>query len=138
MILNEIFSNIRLIKSFATEEKELKKLYTVSSKIRKDSYIFYFLKNMNSHIIVLNSMIVYYLLGRECINGKMEYGDLITFNKYIGEFTDSLNFLKNTITSTLYGIIEWKKFLEIYDIEQKILSRKNIIPKNDNNKEIDG
>ena len=126
-ILNEIFSNIRIIKSFATAEKELKKLYTVSSKIRKDSYIFYVLKNMNSHIIVLNSMIVYYLLGRECIIGKMEYGDLITFNKYIAEFTDSLNFLKNTITSTLYGIIEWKKFLEIYDIEPKIYSKKDAI-----------
>ena len=31
-ILNEIFSNIRLIKSFGTEEKELQKLYTVSKK----------------------------------------------------------------------------------------------------------
>jgi ATP-binding cassette subfamily B (MDR/TAP) protein 1 len=38
-----------------------------------------------------------------------------------------LNFLKNTITSTLYGIIEWKKFLEIYDIEPKIYSKKDAI-----------
>ena len=45
-ILNEIFSNIRLIKSFSTEEKELKKLYTVTSKIKSDTYNFHFLKNI--------------------------------------------------------------------------------------------
>ena len=137
-ILNEIFSNIRLIKSFGTEEKELKKLYTVSSKIRNDSYIFYFLKNMNTHLIVLNDMIIYYLLGRKCIKGEMEYGDLITFNKYVTGFTDSLNYLTNTISNTLYGIIEWKKFLELYDIKPKIFSKKDaIIPKeytNENSK----
>ena len=126
-ILNEIFSNIRLIKSFGTEEKELKKLYTVSSKIRKDSYTFYILKNMSGHIYVLNELIIFYILGARCKNGELEYADLITFNKYINEFTDSLSFLKNAITSTLYGILEWKKFLEIYDIEPKIYSKKDAI-----------
>ena len=126
-ILNEIFSNIRLIKSFATEEKELKKLYTVTSKLKRDSYIFYFLKNMCNHINVINQLIILFLVGRQCIRGELEYGDLITFNKYINEFTDSLSYLTNTITSTLYGILEWKKFLEIYDIEPKIFSKENAI-----------
>ena len=126
-ILNEIFSNIRLIKSFGTEEKELKKLYTVTSKIRKDSYTFYFLKNLSGHVFVVNELIILYILGVRCKNGELEYGDLITFNKYISEFTDSLRFLKNVITSTLYGLLEWKKFLEIYDIEPKIYSKKDAI-----------
>ena len=136
-ILNEIFSNIRLIKSFCTEEKELKKLYTVSSKIRKDSYTFYILKNMSGHIYVLNELIIFYILGARCKNGELEYADLITFNKYINEFTDSLSFLKNAITSTLYGILEWKKFLEIYDIEPKIYSKKDaIIPEEYKNEKL--
>ena len=138
-ILNEIFSNIRLIKSFATEEKELKKLYTVTSRLKNDSYIFYLLKNMSSHLGVLNDMIIYYLLGKKCKKGEFEYGDLITFNKYTDEFTDSLNFLMKTITSTLYGLLEWRKFLEFYDIEPKIVSKKEaIIPKeyeNENKKD---
>ena len=137
-ILNEIFSNIRLIKSFATEEKELKKLYTITSKIQKDSYLYYFLKNMSNHLYTLNQMVIFYMLGNRCINGELEYGDLITFNKYITEFTNSLNILTKAVTSTLYGIIEWKKFLEIYDIEPKIFSKKDaIIPpeyKNENTK----
>ena len=138
-ILNEIFSNIRLIKSFATEEKELKKLYTVTSRLRSDSYIFYLLKNMGGHLSVLNDMIIFYLLGKQCKKGKLEYGDLITFNKYTDEFIDSLNFLTRTITSTLYGLLEWRKFLEIFDIEPKIFSKKDaIIPeeyKNENKKD---
>ena len=79
-------------------------------------------------------MIIYFLLGKKCIIGELEYGDLITFNKYITEFTNSLNFLTNTITSTLYGILEWKKFLELYDIEPKIISKKDaIVPEKDKN-----
>ena len=84
-------------------------------------------------------MIIFYLLGKKCQIGELEYGDLITFNKYINEFTDSLNFLIKTITSTLYGLLEWRKFLEIFDIEPKIFSKKDaIIPKeyiNENGKE---
>ena len=136
-ILNEIFSNIRLIKSFGTEEKELEKLYTVSKEIRRESYIFYFLRNMKGHIATLNQMIIFYILGVKCMKGEMEYADLIMFNKYISEFTNSLSFLSNIISNTLYGIIEWKKFLELYDIKPKIFSKdKAIIPeeyKNENN-----
>ena len=71
------------------------------------------------------------------MKGEMEYADLIMFNKYISEFTNSLSFLSNIISNTLYGIIEWKKFLELYDIKPKIFSKeKAIIPeeyKNENN-----
>lgn len=96
---------------------------------------------MSTHFAVINYMIIFYLLGKKCQIGELEYGDLITFNKYINEFTDSLNFLIKTITSTLYGLLEWRKFLEIFDIEPKIFSKKDaIIPKeyiNENGKEIE-
>ena len=142
-ILNEIFSNIRLIKSFGTEEKELKKLYEVSSKLRKDSLIVDFLRNMNNHLETFNSMFVFYIMVKKCVIGEMEYGDLITFNKYITEFTNSLNYLLHIISSTLYGLLEWKKFLEFYDIKPKIFSKENAInpdndEKNDNKENKEG
>ena len=91
---------------------------------------------MSTHFVV---MIIFYLLEKKCQIGELEYGDLITFNKYINEFNDSLNFLIKTITTTLYGLLEWRKFLEIFDIEPKIFSKKDaIIPKeyiNENGKE---
>ena len=138
-ILNEIFSNIRLIKSFGTEEKELKKLYDVSIKIRNDSKTIGFLKNMNSHLKTFNDMSVFYIMVKRCAIGEMEYSDLIIFNKYIYEFTSSLNYLLNIISSTLFGILEWRKFLEFYDIESKIFSKENAeIPKLDYKEEKEG
>ena len=138
-ILNEIFSNIRLIKSFGTEEKELKKLYDVSIKIRNDSKTIGFLKNMNSHLKTFNDMSVFYIMVKRCAIGEMEYSDLIIFNKYIYEFTSSLNYLLNIISSTLFGILEWRKFLEFYDIESKIFSKENAeIPKLDHKEEKEG
>ena len=124
-ILNEIFSNIRLIKSFATEEKEKEKLYKVTEKIWKDSNIIGLLKNMNSHMNTLNEMVIFYILSKKCMTGEMEYGDLVIFDKYIYEFTESLNCLLNMVSSTLYGILEWRKFLEFFDIEPKIFSKKD-------------
>ena len=138
-ILNEIFSNIRLIKSFGTEEKELKKLYDVSIKIRNDSKTIGFLKNMNSHLKTFNDMSVFYIMVKRCAIGEMEYSDLIIFNKYIYEFTSSLNYLLNIISSTLFGILEWRKFMEFYDIESKIFSKENAeIPKLDYKEEKEG
>ena len=138
-ILNEILSNIRLIKSFCTEEKELKKLYLITSKIRKDSLLFYSLEKLGTHLSSISSLIIFYLSGIKSRNGEMQYSDLITFNKYMSEFTNCLTSFKFLVTSTLYGILEWKKFLEFYDIEPKITSKENaIIPdeyKNDKNDE---
>ena len=135
-ILNEIFSNIRLIKSFGTEEKELRKLYKVTSKLREDSLKIKILKHMNNYFGLINSMIVFYILINKCKIGEMEYGDLINFNKYIAEFGDSLNYLLNIVSSTMFGILEWKKFLEFYDVKTKIFSKENaIILDNNNEKE---
>ena len=130
-ILNEIFSSIRLIKSFGTEEKELKKLYEVSSKLRNESLTIDFLNNLESHLETFNSMSIFYILVKKCMLGEMEYADLIVFNKYISEFEDSLNYLLHLISHTLYGLLEWKKFLEFYDIKPKIFSKENpITPEN--------
>ena len=138
-ILNEIFSSIRLIKSFGTEEKELKKLYKVSSKLRHESLTIDLLKNFEYHLETLNDMSIFYILVKKCMIGEMEYSDLIVFNKYINEFMDSLNYLLHIISHTLYGILEWRKFLEFYDIKPKIFSKeKAVIPKNEEKSEKEG
>ena len=138
-ILNEIFSSIRLIKSFGTEEKELKKLYKVSSKLRNESLTIDLLKNFEYHLETFNDMSIFYILVKKCMIGEMEYSDLIVFNKYINEFMDSLNYLLHIISHTLYGILEWRKFLEFYDIKPKIFSKeKAVIPKNEEKNEKEG
>ena len=138
-ILNEIFSSIRLIKSFGTEEKELKKLYKVCSKLRNESLTIDLLKNFGYHLDTFNNMSVFYILLKKCMIGEMEYADLIVFNKYISEFMDSLNYLLHIISNTLYGILEWRKFLEFYDIKPKIFSKEKAVkPTNEEKNEKEG
>ena len=67
----------------------------------------------------------------------MDYGELIIFQKYSGEFSLGISTLKGTLKSINQGINDWIKFLKYYDIEQKIISKKNIIP-TENNEKIDG
>ena len=89
------------------------------------------MNNLESHLETFNSMSIFYILVKKCMLGEMEYADLIVFNKYINEFEDSLNYLLHLISHTLYGLLEWKKFLEFYDIKPKIFSKENpITPEN--------
>ena len=138
-IINEIFSNIRLIKSFGTEEKELKKFYKVEKKLWNDRITIGFLNNMNSHLNTFKQMFIFYILSKKCIIGEMTYADLINFDKYISEFIDSLDYLSHMISTTSSGILEWQKFLEFYDVETKIFSKKNAeIIKEENNEKKQG
>ena len=67
----------------------------------------------------------------------MDYGEILIFQEYSGQFNTSFSSIRDNINSIQEGLNSWIKFLEIYDIEQKIISKKNIEPKiEDNNKKI--
>ena len=140
--INDIISNIRLVKSFATEKKELKRISNIMEKIKKKSLLLSIIEEFHCQLSLISELFIFYMSGKNTILGKMDYGELLLFERYSMEFQSSFASLKGLLRSIKDGIDSWVKFLEIYDIEQKILSRKNIIPKNDmnadNNKEIKG
>ena len=126
--INDILSNIRLIKSFGTEEKELKRVNNIQTKIKEASIFYKIINEFYQSIFSINEIVSLYICGFNTITGKMNYGELLLFQKYSGEFSLGISTLKGTITSISEGINEWIKFLQYYDIEQKIISEKNLIP----------
>ena len=135
--INDILSNIRLIKSFGTEKKELKRVNNIQSKLKDESLIYKIIREFYDSLFNINEVITLFICGYKTITGKMDYGELIIFQKYSGEFSLGISTLKGTLKSINQGINDWVKFLKYYDIEQKIISKKNIIPI-ENNKKIDG
>ena len=131
--INDILANIRLVKSFATEKKELKRVSNIIEKIKSKNFWNKILEESYNQLYSLNDLLIFYECGKKTITGKMDYGELLIFEKYSTEFKSAFLSLKEVSKSIKEGISEWIKFLEIYDIEQKIISRKNIIPKMEEN-----
>ena len=127
---NDILANIRLIKSFGTEKKELKRINNIKYKIKEGSLFYKFINEIYQNIFIINDIIILYICGVNVITGKMDYGKLLIFEKYYADFSGGISSLKDTISSINQGIKDWVNFLQYYDIEQKIISKKNLIPEN--------
>ena len=134
--INDAIANIRLIKSFGTEEKELNRIKNIEFKIKNESFFQRLIEEIYNHSFNANELVNFYICGKKSITGEMNYGELLIFQQYSGEFKNSINNLRESFKSIREGLNAWIKFLEIYDIEQKIVSKKNIIPKNEENTDI--
>jgi ABC-type multidrug transport system fused ATPase/permease subunit len=135
--INDILANIRLVKSFGTEKKELKRISNIVDKIRESGFWKKVFQEIYSQLYSINDLLIFYECGRKTISGKMDYGELLIFERYSSEFKSSFICLKEVFNSIKDGINSWIKFLEIYDIEQKIVSRKDIIPKTEEDSDKD-
>jgi ABC-type multidrug transport system fused ATPase/permease subunit len=131
--INDIISNIRLIKAFGTEQKELNRVQNVFKKIENQSFFKKILEESYGYLYNANELAIFYICGKKSITGEMNYGELLLFQQYSGEFRSSFNNIKESFKSIHIGINNWIKFLSIYDIEQKIVSKKNIILENEEN-----
>ena len=129
--INEILSNIRLVKSFATEKKELKRVNNIMDKIKERSFGMQFIQEIYDQLLLINEIFIFYESGKKTILGKMDYGELLLYDRYSMEFKSAFLNIRGIFSSIKDGIDSWIQFLEIYDIEQKIVSKKNIIPEND-------
>ena len=132
--LNDIIANIRLIKTFGTERKELNRIKNVEQNIENKGLFKKFLEELYSALYNVNEIMIFYVCGKKSITGKMDYGELLIFQQYSQEFNSSFSNIRETYKSIKEGIDSWIKFLQIYDIEQKIVSKKNIIPEQNSEK----
>ena len=126
--INDVIANIRLVKSFSTEKKELKRIYNVNNAMENIRYCNDILTNLNCYTYDINDILMLYICGKKTITGEMEYGNLLIFQQYSTEFKFAIRDMKDQFKCIFDGIKTWEKFLEIYDIDQKIKSEKNIIP----------
>ena len=126
--INDIIANIRLIKSFGTEKKELNRINNLNQKIKRQGFCRELLEECYNHLFNANEMMIFYICGKKTISGKMDYGELLIFNEYSSHFSTSFSSIRENINSIKEGIDSWITFLEIYDIKQTIVSKKNIIP----------
>ena len=128
--INELFTNIKMIKSFAREKDEVKeyeKYFMQKTIFENHKYLI--LLEINSIITKLDYPILLIFVGKFILEGKCTLGIFTIFQQYKNEFEDCFNSIKVDFNSIKNKIETWKKFLELYDFPVKIKSLKNYIPK---------
>ena len=105
--INDIISNIRLVKSFATEKKELKRISSIMEKIKKKSLLLSIIEELHCQLSLISNLFIFYMSGKNTILGKMDYGELLLFERYSMEFQSSFASLKGLLRSIKDGINSW-------------------------------
>jgi ABC-type multidrug transport system fused ATPase/permease subunit len=127
--LQEFLTNIRLIKSFATEQYELKKLVELKNKLNRPVFdIQGFFSQIGQFIQQISETVILFIVGKRVILGEMTFGDYTLFQNYSGQMKGTFNQIKNSYEEYRKMFEGWTHFFEIYDYKPKIFSRRNIIP----------
>ena len=127
--IQEFLSNIRLIKSFATEEYELKKLVELKNKLNRPVFdVQGFFNQIGQFIHTISETVILFIVGKRVIMGEMTFGDYTLFQNYSGQMKGTFNQIKNSYEEYRKMFEGWTHFFEIYDYTPKIVSRKNIVP----------
>ena len=127
--LQEFLTNIRLIKSFATEKYELKKLLDLKNKLNRPVFdVQGFFMQIGQYINTISETIILFIVGKRVIMGEMTFGDYTLFQNYSNQMKGTFNQIKNSYEEYRKMFEGWTHFFEIYDYKPKIISRKNYIP----------
>lgn len=127
--IEDNLSGIRVVKSFANEDIEMRKFREGNDRFlatKRRSYLY-----MGTYHSVLNAMltavtILVVLAGaRFIIGGTMEIPDLITFLLYIANFTEPVKKLISFTEQFQNGYSGYTRFREIMDIQPDIADKKD-------------
>ena len=127
--VNELITNIRMIKSFAREKSEVNSLENyIEKKNFKESLKYYFFLEITNFIRSIQYPVFLLFVGKLILEEKCTLGTFIIFKQYELDFKNSYNLIKFGYNSIKNKIKIFKKFLELYDFPVKIKSLKNYIP----------
>lgn len=130
-LLNEFISSIRLIKSFCCETRELTKLFKLKRKqpiyLKEDIEK---IKYLSSFIDDLCKVSFIFAIGYLTLKGELTFGHLTLLVNFSGDITVIL--IKMKLYKDIYNlmIITTKTFIQVCSFENKVISKKNLLPSN--------
>ena len=128
--INELFSNIKMIKSFSREKDEVKEIGKYINSYYRNSELKAIIFVQICQIIKsLHYPVLLIFTGKLILEGKCTLGIFTVFQQYKVEFENSYYTLRNCLDNIKNKINDWRNFFELYDFPVKINSLKNYIPK---------
>ncbi len=129
--IEDNLSGIRVVKSFANEDKEIEKFKVGNDAFlaaKKDSYLNMGLFQAGVGVLTTLIQVNVILVGAYLIaGGNINISDLITFLLYIGVFTEPIRALVDFTEQFQNGYSGFERFREIMDIEPDIQDKEGAV-----------
>jgi subfamily B ATP-binding cassette protein MsbA len=130
--LEETLSQIRVIKSFAMEKKEIAEFKGETEKsFDINMRAVQIIATQNPVIALLQTIAVIVIVwfgGREIINGSLTLPALLSFATALGIMTDPGNTLSKAFSILQQGMASVKRIFEVVDIQPSIKDEKDAVP----------
>lgn len=129
--IEDSLSGIRVVKSFANENEEMKKFNVGNDnfvKAKRTSYIYMGMYHSGLNALTTLVTVAVLLAGAKFLTtGKVDVTDMITFLLYINNFTEPVKKLVNSAEQFQNGYTGFERFLEIVSIAPDIADKEDAV-----------
>lgn len=133
--IEDSLSGIRVVKSFANEQEEMRKFQSGNDRfVQTKRLSYWYMGWFHSGLGALTTMVTIGVLivgAMLMTRGKLVVTDLITFLLYINNFTEPVKKLMNFTEQFQNGYSGYERFLEILDVQPDIKDEPGAIPLGD-------
>lgn len=130
-VLHDIFSGIRVVKSFGMEHKETERYDGAASKERdmqiKSDTLWYSLMPMMQFLMCFGEFIILFYVGNEILDGGMTFGEMAKYSMYASMIYGPLRMLSGLPRQIVNFLTSTAKVFEIIDEEEEISDSKDAV-----------
>lgn len=123
-ILHDIFSGIRVVKSFGMEHRETERYEKAAADERemqiKSDTLWYSLMPVMHFLMCFGEFIILFYVGNGILNGNMTLGEMSKYSMYASMIYGPLRMLSNLPRQILNFLTSTTKIFEIIDEEEEI------------------
>ena len=130
-ILNESLSGLKIVKSFAQERREVDRFSTRSADLAvtgtQAERTWALLFSGFSVLLMVGTLLVWYVGGRDVLFGRMTLGTLMAFLMYTAMFYRPIRFMSQLINWSSRSITAAERVFEIFDVRPEIQDAKDAV-----------
>lgn len=129
--LSDVIGGIRVVKAFSKEELEIKKFDINNRRAAKSNKRLAVFNNWTypaiSYILYFGNIVALGLGGYFVMQGRLTYGELITFTAYVNMIYAPMNFFSQMINWSASCTNSLQRLFEIYDTEPEISEKADAV-----------
>ncbi|MCC6445483.1 MAG: ABC transporter ATP-binding protein [Armatimonadetes bacterium] len=131
-ILSETLTGLRVVKAFAQEPRVVTRFQERSRELAvtgiEAERVWVMLFSGMSLFIMLGTLLVWYVGGRDVLFGRMSLGTLIAFLTYVGMFYSPLQFLSMLLNWASRSLTAAERVFEVLDSQPDVQEAENPTP----------
>ena len=131
-VLNETLSGLRVTKAFGQERRHIDDFSSRSLELAISGTgverVWSVLFSGMSLVMMLGTLLVWYMGGREVLFGPMTLGTLVAFLTYVGMFYQPLRFMSMLLNWASRSLAAAERVFEVLDTEPAVAEAEDAVP----------